>query len=79
MLFRSEHEDWIRQLRVSPDSRFVLSTSQNGVGRVFDLRRNTLVGRADLDGRTVLALDVTLAGEIVAVAPGGELSRVRAT
>jgi WD40 repeat protein len=75
----AEHEDWVRELRVSPDGRYVATTSQNGIGRVFDLQQNTLVGRADLDGRTVLAIDVTLAGEIVALDPCGELTRVRAT
>ena len=75
-LLHAEHEDWVRQLRVSPDGRYVVSCSQNGVGRVFDLQQDTLVGGADLDGHTVLALDVTPAGEVMALDPGGDLSRV---
>jgi WD40 repeat protein len=56
-VLHAEHEDWVRQLRVTPDGRYVASSSQNGIGRVFDLQRDTLVGRADRDGRIVLAID----------------------
>jgi WD40 repeat protein len=72
----SDHEDWIRQLRVSPDGRYVASTSQNGVGRVFDLRHGRLVAQGELVDRVVAALDITPDGDIVAVDPAGDLARV---
>ena len=72
----SEHEDWIRQLRVSPDGRYVASTSQNGVGRVFDLSDSQLVAQGQLVGRVVAALDTTPDGDVVAVDPAGDLARI---
>ncbi|MEJ2090089.1 MAG: WD40 repeat domain-containing protein [Gammaproteobacteria bacterium] len=36
-LLHGEHEDWIRIARVSADGRRVLTISQNGTGRVYDL------------------------------------------
>jgi WD40 repeat protein len=75
-LLHAGHEDWVRQLRVSPDGRHVASTSQNGVGRVFDLHEGTLVGQDALRGRAVAALDVTPTGEIVALDTGGGLAHI---
>jgi WD40 repeat protein len=75
-LLHAEHEDWVRQLRVSPDGRYVASASQNGVGRVFDLHAGTAVAQDALRGRAVAALDATPAGEVVALDADGGLGRV---
>lgn len=71
-----DHEDWIRQLRVSPDGRYVASTSQNGIGRVFDLHHGRPVAQNELVGRVVAALDITPDGDLVALSSTGELSRL---
>lgn len=71
-----DHEDWIRQLRVSSDGRQVASTSQNGTGRVFDLHHGRLVARRQLADHVVASLDITPDGDAVAVEPHGELYRL---
>lgn len=41
----NEHEDWLRTLRVSADGRLLLSVSQNGIGRVYNLAEQRIVSR----------------------------------
>ena len=41
----NEHEDWLRTLRVSADGHAVLSVSQNGIGRVYNLAEERIVSR----------------------------------
>jgi WD40 repeat protein len=46
-LLHGEHEDWIRIARVSADGRRVLTISQNGTGRVYDLGLEQVTERFD--------------------------------
>jgi len=54
----------------------VASTSQNGIGRVFDLHHGRPVAQNELVGRVVAALDITPDGDLVALSSTGELSRL---
>lgn len=44
-LLHNEHEDWLRTLRVSADGHTILSVSQNGIGRVYNLAEQRIVSR----------------------------------
>jgi WD40 repeat protein len=71
-LLHAEHEIWISSLRVTPDGRFVASTSsENCVGRVYDLHSECLVFEDVLRGGAFPAVDVSPNGEIVFVSPDG--------
>ena len=64
----------MRQLRVSPDGRYVASVSQNGVGALFDLDNDALIIERHLAGRVITAIDMTTRGEIIAAHADGLLA-----
>ena len=73
-LLHAAHEDWVRQLRASPDGRYVASVSQNGRGALFDLENDTLTVDGHLAGRVTTGLDVTPGGEIIVADTDGRLA-----
>ena len=75
-LLHAAHEDWVRQLRASPDGRYVASVSQNGRGALFDLENDTLTVDGHLAGRVTTGLDVTPGGEIIVADSEGRLARL---
>jgi WD40 repeat protein len=70
-LLHSEHEDWIRTVRVCSDGRYIVSASQNCVGRVYDMYRGQLVFLEQLRPLSLPAADVSPFGELVFVDTDG--------
>lgn len=74
-LLHRAHEDWIRRVQVTPDGRCVVSDSQNGICRIYDLARRRLLDIPALR-RPVPVAAVGPRSEIVAVTALGEVVRV---
>lgn len=75
-LLHAAHEDWVRTLRVSPDGRYVVSVSQNGVGRIHDLVESRFVAEEELGSVAVTAGDPTPDGAAVFTRVDGGSLRV---
>ena len=72
----AQHEDWIRSLRVTPNGRYVISTSQQGICRAYDLAADRLVHTPQLARHAVAAVDVLDAHTAVLALCDGQLQRV---
>jgi WD40 repeat protein len=77
-VLHAAHEDWVRNLVVSPDGRRVLSVSQHGVAAVFDVASRRLETPAAMRGRYAPAATFAQSGEIVFVDGLGGLHVVAA-
>lgn len=72
----AQHEDWIRSLRVTPDGRYVISASQQGICRAYDLAAECLVHTKQLARHAVAAVDVQGTHTAVLALCDGQLLRV---
>ncbi len=72
----AQHEDWIRSLRVTPNGRHVISASQQGVCRAYDLAADRLVHTPQLARHPVAAVDVLDEHTAVLALCDGRLQRV---
>ena len=71
-LLHEAHEDWVRALHVTSDGRYVVSASQNGIWRVYDLAtRRLLDGAGAYTGDPIVAATVGTADEIVTLSAAG--------
>ncbi|MEM7208877.1 MAG: WD40 repeat domain-containing protein [Pseudomonadota bacterium] len=56
-LLHNEHEDWLRTLRVSSDGGKILSVSQNGIGRVYQLSEQQIISKVSAQPVAVADFD----------------------
>ncbi len=63
-------------LKISPDGRYVVSVSQNGVGRVHDLQKDRPFYAYDLEALCVLTAHVAPSGQMLFVASDGTPVRI---
>jgi WD40 repeat protein len=74
-LLHSAHEDWIRGLQVTADGRYVVSDSQNGICRIYDLEESRLLSIEALHV-PIFAAATTAHREVVAITAYGEVRGV---